>query len=121
MATDGGNRDDFFEWAFEQSGRNPLAWQHSAQDLLEAADAVKARGVGMMPVLAAVQAMLIGVSTETRPSCLIRVSVGAADVVSCGANHVIGEARGLRHDETRCARTQRNGREPTAMMAREPA
>lgn len=57
---------------------------------VRAADAVKARGFGMMHVVAAVQAMLIGVSTETRPSCLICVSVGAADVISCGANHVIG-------------------------------
>lgn len=94
MATDGGSRDDFFEWAFEQSGRNALAWQPSAQDLLEAADAVKARGVGMMHVLAAVQAMLIGVSTETRPSCLIRVSVGAADVSHVGRTTLSGTGEG---------------------------
>ncbi len=36
-------KQDFWEWAFEQSGTNPLAWQHSARDLLEATDAVKAR------------------------------------------------------------------------------
>ena len=35
--------DAFFEWAFEQGGRNPLAWEQSANEWLEAADAVKVR------------------------------------------------------------------------------
>ena len=51
------DRQEFWEWAFEQSGTNPLSWQHSARDLLEAADVVKARvqnlGVGLMHSLAA--------------------------------------------------------------------
>ena len=52
--------------------RNPLPWQASAKDLLEAADAVKSRvhnlGGGMMHSLAAVQAMLLGLAIE----CLLK-------------------------------------------------
>ena len=66
------NQDAFLEWAFEQSGRNPLPWQYSAKDLLEAANAVKSRvynsGDGMMHSLAAVQAMLLGFAIE----CLLK-------------------------------------------------
>jgi hypothetical protein len=63
---------DFHEWAFESAGTNPLGWQQSAKDLLEAADAVKARVVdvfdGGMHSLAAVQAMLVGMALE----CLLK-------------------------------------------------
>jgi len=63
---------DFHEWAFESAGTNPLGWQQSAKDLLEAADAVKARGGdvvdGGMHSLAAVQAMLVGMALE----CLLK-------------------------------------------------
>ena len=64
--------DDFWEWSFEQSGKNPLAWQASAKDLLEAAEAVKAKvighGDGLMHSLVAVQAMLLGLALE----CLLK-------------------------------------------------
>ncbi len=60
--------DKFLEWAFDQSGRNPLAWEHSAADLLSAAEAVKEKvidfGEGGMHSLAAVQAMLLGFAIE---------------------------------------------------------
>jgi hypothetical protein len=63
---------DFHEWAFESAGTNPLGWQQSAKDLLEAADAVRARVVdvfdGGMHSLAAVQAMLVGMALE----CLLK-------------------------------------------------
>jgi hypothetical protein len=63
---------DFHEWEFESAGSNPLGWQHSAKDLLEAADAVKARVVdvfdGGMDSVAAVQAMLVGMALE----CLLK-------------------------------------------------
>lgn len=66
------NREqEFLEWAFEQSGRNPLAWQASAKNLLEGADAVGARvhDLGnVMHSLAAVQAMLLGLALE----CLLK-------------------------------------------------
>ena len=65
-------KTDFWIWSFEQTGTNPLAWQHSAKDLIEGADAVKARvqdvGAGFMHSLAAVQAMLLGMALE----CLLK-------------------------------------------------
>jgi hypothetical protein len=63
--------DRFWEWAFEQSGKNPLAWRHSAENLLQAAAAVKEKVLplgGMMHSLAAVQAMLLGLGVE----CLLK-------------------------------------------------
>ena len=63
------DKQDFWEWAFEQSGTNPLGWQHFARDLFEAADAVKARvqnlGAGFMYSLAGVQALLLGMALES--------------------------------------------------------
>ena len=61
-------RDDFLRWAHEGTGENPLTWQASAQNLLDAAAAVKARVLpmegGLMHSLAAVQAMLLGMALE---------------------------------------------------------
>jgi len=59
--------DKFLEWAFDNSGQNPLAWRSSADDLLAAAAAVteKVGNFGeMMHSLAAVQAMLLGMAIE---------------------------------------------------------
>ena len=64
-------KTDFWEWAFESSGRNPLSWQASARDLLEGAEAVKDRVPafsGLMPSLASVQALLLGLALE----CLLK-------------------------------------------------
>jgi hypothetical protein len=64
----GDTRDDFLRWAHEGAGENPLTWQASARDLLDAATAVKASvldiGDGLMHSLAAVQAMLLGMALE---------------------------------------------------------
>lgn len=62
---------DFEEWAYEQSGKNPLAWRYSAENLLTAARAVKKEVKdfgGMMHSLAAVEAMLLGFAIE----CLLK-------------------------------------------------
>ena len=60
--------EDFLKWAHEGAGENPLTWQASARDLLEAATAVEARVQpienGLMHTLAAVQAMLLGMALE---------------------------------------------------------
>ena len=59
--------DKFLEWAFDQSGQNPLAWRASADDLVAAAAAVKDKVVNFgeaMHSLAAVQAMLLGMAIE---------------------------------------------------------
>ena len=62
---------DFWDWAHEQSGKNPLAWRYSAENLLTAARAVRkeVKDFGrMMPSLAAVEAMLLGFAIE----CLLK-------------------------------------------------
>lgn len=68
----GDRRDDFLRWVHEGAGENPLVWQASARDLLDAASAVKASVIqlddGMMHTLAAVQAMLLGLALE----CLLK-------------------------------------------------
>ena len=68
----GDRRDDFLRWVHEGAGENPLVWQASARDLLDAASAVKARVIqfddGMMHTLAAVEAMLLGLALE----CLLK-------------------------------------------------
>jgi len=60
--------DIFLRWAFDQAGKNPLAWRNTAENLLEAANAVKAAVTpfddGGMHSLAAVQAMLLGMAIE---------------------------------------------------------
>ena len=66
-------RLEFWEWAFESSGSNPLSWQASAKDLLEGAAAVKSRVVpdptgNSMHSLAVVQALLLGFALE----CLLK-------------------------------------------------
>ena len=66
-------RDDFLRWSYHVSGENPVAWQVSAKDLLDAAMAVKAEvqsiGTGgMMHSLARVEAMLLGMALE----CLLK-------------------------------------------------
>ena len=69
--TKANKRTDFWNWAFESTGRNPLAWQASAKDLLEGAEAVKDRVPafsGLMPTLASVQALLLGLALE----CLLK-------------------------------------------------
>ena len=61
----------FIEWAFESSGRNPLAWEASARNLIDAANAVKAKVIDFSPMmhsLEAVQAMLVGYALE----CLLK-------------------------------------------------
>ena len=61
----------FHEWAFEQSGKNPLAWRHSAEDLIEGAKAVHEKVISFddgMHSLAAVEAMLLGMAIE----CLLK-------------------------------------------------
>src|SRR5205823_1857340 len=62
---------DFWEWAHQQSGKNPLAWRYSAENLLTAARAVRKEVNdfgGMMHSLAAVEAMLLGFAIE----CLLK-------------------------------------------------
>ncbi len=62
---------EVWEWAFETSGQNPLAWRASAQDLLAGANAIKekVRDFGpMMDSLAVVEAMLLGFGLE----CLLK-------------------------------------------------
>ena len=62
---------DFEDWAYEQSGKNPLAWRYSAENLLTAARAVRKEVKdfgGMMYSLAAVEAMLLGFAIE----CLLK-------------------------------------------------
>lgn len=57
----------FEEWAFDNSGRNPLAWRHAAEDLLEGANAIKEKVLDLgdgIHSLAAVQAMLLGYAIE---------------------------------------------------------
>jgi hypothetical protein len=69
--TKAGTKTDFWCWAFESSGRNPLSWQASAKDLFEGAEAVKDRVptyTGLMPTLASVQALLLGLALE----CLLK-------------------------------------------------
>ena len=59
------------ERAFEDLGRNPLAWWHSARNLIDGAEAVKEKvqDVGeLMHSLTAVQAMLLGLAIE----CLLK-------------------------------------------------
>ena len=64
--------DDFLKWSYGVAGENPLAWQVSAKDLLDAAMAVKAKvqpiGNGGMHSLACVEAMLLGMALE----CLLK-------------------------------------------------
>ena len=54
--------DDFLKWVHEGAGENPVVWQASARDLVDAATAVKASVQpvenGLMHTFAAVQAML---------------------------------------------------------------
>jgi len=70
----GDTHEEFLRWAFDNSGENPLAWQASARDLLDAATAVKAKvspdtdGHGLMHTLASVQALLLGYTLE----CLLK-------------------------------------------------
>ena len=64
--------EDFPRWVHDNTGENPLAWQASARDLLDAAKAVKGNtydlGDGLMHSLTAVQAMLLGMALE----CLLK-------------------------------------------------
>jgi hypothetical protein len=71
----------FHEWAFESAGTNPLGWQQSAKDLLEAADAVKTRVVdvfdGGMHSLAAVQATGYMLGCRCCPERAIKAAVSS--------------------------------------------
>ena len=63
--------DDFQEWSYRVAGENPVAWQNSAQDLLDGAMAVKAKVYpfsNAMHSLARVEAMLLGMALE----CLLK-------------------------------------------------
>jgi hypothetical protein len=68
----GDTQEDFLRWAFHNAGENPLAWQASARDLLDGANAVKARVLpdanGLVHSLASVQALLLGYALE----CLLK-------------------------------------------------
>jgi hypothetical protein len=79
----GDTHDDFLNWAHEGAGENPLTWQSSAGDLLDAATSVKASvhpiEGGLMHTLAAVQAMLLGMALE----CLFKGWLGASRTLFC--------------------------------------
>ena len=68
----GDRPDDFLRWAYDGAGENPLAWQASARNLLDAATAVKGQvhqfEEGLMDSLVPVQAMLLGLALE----CLLK-------------------------------------------------
>jgi hypothetical protein len=68
----GDTHEDFLRWAHEGAGENPLTWQASAADLLDAAITVKASVIemehGLMHSLAVVEAMLLGMALE----CLLK-------------------------------------------------